>query len=286
MDNRLDKNICNSLSSKLDENSSNNLDDNLCNNLYSNINNNLSDSLYKRLVKYSDSDYYPFHMPGHKRNTDIIDMISPYKIDITEIENFDNLHNANDVIKSLMNRIAKMYGSKRSYILVNGSTCGIMAAISSVVKMGDEIALARNCHKSVYNAVYINKLKCNYIVPKVNEYGIFGQIEIEDVEEIFNRNPKVKVVVITSPTYEGIVSDIEGIAKYVHKKGGILIVDEAHGAHFKFDNYFPNSAVESGADIVIESIHKTLPAMTQTSILHICSENIDEKKVERFLSIY
>lgn len=282
MDNRLDKNICNSLSSKLDKNSSNNLDDNL----YSNINNNFSDSLYKRLVKYSDSDYYPFHMPGHKRNTDIINMISPYKIDITEIENFDNLHNANDVIKSLMNRIAKMYGSKRSYILVNGSTCGIMAAISSVVKMGDEIALARNCHKSVYNAVYINKLKCNYIVPKVNEYGIFGQIEIEDVEEIFNRNPKVKVVVITSPTYEGIVSDIEGIAKYVHKKGGILIVDEAHGAHFKFDNYFPTSAVELGADIVIESIHKTLPAMTQTSILHICSENIDEKKVERFLSIY
>ena len=114
MDNRLDKNICNSLSSKLGKNSSNNLDDNLCNNLYSNINNNISDSLYKRLVKYSDSDYYPFHMPGHKRNIDIINMISPYKIDITEIDNFDNLHNANDVIKSLMNRIAKMYGSKGS----------------------------------------------------------------------------------------------------------------------------------------------------------------------------
>lgn len=282
MDNKLENNIDNIL----DKNIDNTLDGIIDNILEKNTCKTLDGSLYKRLVEYSNSDYYPFHMPGHKRNTDIINMINPYKIDITEIENFDNLHNANDVILSLMNRISKMYGSKKSYILVNGSTGGIMAAISSVVKMGDEIAIARNCHKSVYNAVYINKLKCNYIVPRVNEYGIFGHIDIEAVKEIFNRNPKIKVVVITSPTYEGIVSDIENIAKYVHKMGAILIVDEAHGAHFKFDNYFPGSAVELGADIVIESIHKTLPAMTQTSILHICSENIDEKRVERFLSIY
>lgn len=246
----------------------------------------LNESLYERLVNYGNKDYYPFHMPGHKRNTDIISMVNPYKIDITEIDDFDNLHNANDVIGVLMKRISIMYESKSSYILVNGSTCGILAAISAVLNSGDEIAIGRNCHKSVYNAVYINKLSCNYIVPKVNSMGMFNDISLDDIKRSFEEKPDIKAVVITSPTYEGIVSDIEEISEYVHKKGAVLIVDEAHGAHLKFNSYFPNSAVDMGADIVIESIHKTLPAFTQTSLLHICSDRVDVKRVEKFLSIY
>lgn len=243
-------------------------------------------ALYDRLLGYAKENYYPFHMPGHKRNTDILSMINPYAIDITEIEGFDNLHSPNDVILNLMNKISLIYKSSSSYILVNGSTCGILAAVSATTLEGDKIAIARNCHKSVYNAVFLRNLKCHYIMPAKNNYGIFEDINAEAVEELLQKNPGIKAVVITSPTYEGIVSDIKSISEIVHKYNATLIVDEAHGAHFIFDDYFPKSAIELGADIVIQSLHKTLPAMTQTAILHIAGNRVDKHRVEKYIGIY
>ena len=244
------------------------------------------ESMYDKLTTYYKDDYYPFHMPGHKRNSELISMTDPYEIDITEIDGFDNLHHPTDIILDIMNRISRIYGSQKSYILVNGSTCGILTAISAVTTPKDEILIARNCHKSVYNAVFIRQLKPDYISPKLNEAGIFGDISPEDVLEKLNQNENIKAVVITSPTYEGIVSDIEEIARVVHKKGAVLIVDEAHGAHFSLDEYFPKSAIEKGADIVIQSVHKTLPAMTQTAVMHVGGHKVNLGKVERFLGIY
>ncbi|MCI5602184.1 MAG: aminotransferase class I/II-fold pyridoxal phosphate-dependent enzyme [Lachnospiraceae bacterium] len=241
--------------------------------------------LYKNLIEYSNSDYYPFHMPGHKRN--IEDGVSPFSYDITEIDGFDNLHNPQGILKIAMEEAAEFYCTDKTYYLVNGSTCGLLSAICGVTSRGDKILVARNCHKAVYNAVYLNELTPVYINPEYIEmYGINGGISPEVVRYELAENPDIKAVIITSPTYEGVVSDVQRIAEIVHKRGIPLIVDEAHGAHFGLHTGFPQSAVKSGADIVIQSVHKTLPSLTQTALLHIRSDIVNVSEVERFLHIY
>ena len=243
-------------------------------------------NLYEKLETYGKSDYYPFHMPGHKRR-EYLDMKSPYYYDITEIEGFDNLHEAKDVLAKGMEEAAKLYHTKSTHFLVNGSTSGILAAISAVTKPGDEVLIARNCHKAVYNAVLLRDLVPNYIYPQmVGEYHIAGAIQVEDVKRAFQSKGRLAAVVITSPTYDGVVSDIKAIAQVVHEYGSILIIDEAHGAHFPFHDNFPQSAIECNADIVIQSVHKTLPALTQTALLHRVSERVNVKRLQKYLSIY
>ena len=126
-----------------------------------------------------------------------------------------------------------------------------------------------------------------YVIPEVdNDTGIYSGVSLEQIRKCFENNRDAQAVIITSPTYEGVVSEVREIASYLHEKGIPLIVDEAHGAHFKFSEEFPESAVKAGADIVINSIHKTLPALTQTALLHISGNYVDYDKVERFWNIY
>ena len=240
--------------------------------------------LDKKLLEYSKTDMYPFHMPGHKRI--MIEDYNPYQIDITEIEGFDNLHNASEILKSSQQRAADLYGSKQAYYLINGSTCGILAAISASTQKGDKILVARNCHKAEYNAIFLRELSPIYIYPKITDAKIQGKIESQQVKKALDKNPDVKAVIITSPTYDGIVSDVEEISKIVHNYDIPLIVDQAHGAHFGLDDRMPESAIKLGADAVIVSVHKTLPAFTQTALLHICSNRISQKKIKKYLGIY
>ena len=240
--------------------------------------------LDKKLLEYSKTDMYPFHMPGHKRI--MIEDYNPYQIDITEIEGFDNLHNASEILKSSQQRAADLYGSKQAYYLINGSTCGILAAISASTQKGDKILVARNCHKAVYNAIFLRELSPIYIYPKITDAKIQGKIESQQVKKALDKNPDVKAVIITSPTYDGIVSDVEEISKIVHNYDIPLIVDQAHGAHFGLDDRMPESAIKLGADAVIVSVHKPLPAFTQTALLHICSNRISQKKIKKYLGIY
>ena len=237
-----------------------------------------------KLRNYADTDTYPFHMPGHKRNMDGFE--NPYNIDITEITGFDDLHHADGIIKEAQQRAAKLYGADRCYYLVNGSTCGILSAISATTKKGDKIIVARNCHKSVYHALYLRELQPVYVYPEVSDYNIQGQIRKEDIQEILEQNTDIKAVIITSPTYDGVVSDIAEIAKLVHAYNIPLIVDEAHGAHFGLDESMPQNAINLGADCVIVSIHKTLPAFTQTALLLVNEGKADCQKIEEFLDIY
>ena len=241
--------------------------------------------LYDKLNNYVKGEVYPFHMPGHKRNVKSGD--SPFAYDITEIDGFDNLHHPRGIIRASLDLATSFYGTKRTYYLVNGSTSGILSAISACVKQGGNIIMARNSHKSVYNAVYIRQLKAHYVYPRnIEGYSMSGGIHPKDVEDLLKEYPETEAVIITSPTYEGVVSYVSAIAKIVHKYGIPLIVDEAHGAHFSMHEYFPETALEHGADIVIQSVHKTLPSLTQTALLHICSDLVDMEKVERFMSIY
>lgn len=244
--------------------------------------------LQEKLEKYSQSNIYPFHMPGHKRRLDsyINYKYDPYKIDITEIEGFDNLHNAKGILREAQNKAAELYGSKKAYYLINGSTCGILAAVSAVTNKRDKIIVARNSHKAVYNAIYLNELTAEYVYPKVTEFGIQGQITADQIKNKIEKNPDAKAVVITSPTYDGVISDVESIAREVHEAGMILVVDSAHGAHFGFGYGTPENVVKQGADVVIESVHKTLPAFTQTAIMHLCSDRVKASELERYLGIY
>ena len=249
-------------------------------------------NLYEKLVKYSEEDVYPFHMPGHKRLFGEGSLL-PYKMDITEISGFDNLHAPEEggILWEIYEEARKCYKTVCSIPLVNGSTCGIMAAISSCVQLQDEIIMARNCHKSVYRTCELLGLTPHYLYPEYNEeIGIFTGINLEELEDMLWRYPDSKAVVITSPTYEGVILDVHQISEMVHAHNMILIVDEAHGAHLPFAQR-EKSAIANGADLVIQSLHKTLPALTQTAMLHFCEEglkrqNLSLDKVKEFVTLY
>ena len=225
--------------------------------------------------KLKSNNRIPLHMPGHKRNTGLLSDKLPYDIDITEIEGFDNLHAPFGVIKEIQDKLSKIYHSTHSYALVNGSTVGILAGIMSVVNEGDTVLLARNCHKSVYNAIELVRAKAVYIEPSYDGYGIARGITSKQIRE--KLNGEIKLIVITSPTYEGAKSDINGICRLAHKQNIPVLVDAAHGAHF-FDEY-------TCADIVITSLHKTLPALTQCAAANIYGSLVDYRAFQIKLSM-
>lgn len=258
-------------------------------------------SLLEKLKEYGASDAVPFHMPGHKRNTSlgITSFPNPFSVDITEIEGFDNLHHAEGILKASMERTAEIYGADASWYLVNGSTCGILSAICALTKPNGPILMARNCHKSAYHAVMLHQLEPVFVYPEEitgDAYagsGILGGVDPKKLERILEeRNGKVgkkkpiQAVFVTSPTYEGVVSDVRAIAEIVHRYEIPLIVDEAHGAHFPFGEEFPASALVCGADVVIQSLHKTLPSLTQTAVLHVKSNLVTPADLERYLSVF
>lgn len=255
--------------------------------------------LINRLAAYARSDMYPFHMPGHKRRTGPEESFmnsctdsftNPFAVDITEIEGFDNLHHPEGILKDSMKWAADVYGADQTYYLINGSTGGILAAVCGSVPRGGRILVSRNCHKSVYHGICLNQLKTSYVYPQeIEGLGIQGGITAEDVDRMLNRYMDTQAVLIVCPTYDGIVSDIEAIARIVHRAGLPLIVDEAHGAHFRYDAMFPASALDLGADVVIQSVHKTLPSLTQTALLHIkCNRPdggcyADRERIDRYI---
>ncbi|MBQ8639612.1 MAG: aminotransferase class I/II-fold pyridoxal phosphate-dependent enzyme [Lachnospiraceae bacterium] len=252
-------------------------------------------SLFEQLKQLQNSDRYPFHMPGHKRNLELMEQIygrdfgNPFGIDITEIDGFDDLHHAEGIIKDGMEQMAAAVGARHSYFVVNGSSGGILAALYAACKPGSRVAVARNCHRSIAHGIILRQLVPCYFYPQVStKLGISMGITCGLVEDILGKNGDISAVILTSPTYEGAVSDILRISEVVHRHGAVLIVDEAHGAHLPFGEAcgLPRSAVAMGADLVIQSLHKTLPAMTQSAALHICSDRIDQKKVEQGLRIF
>ena len=247
--------------------------------------------LYDKLKKLENSDVYGFHMPGHKRNGALTGADLPYGLDITEIDGFDDLHHADGILKEAQERAAYIWHADESHYLINGSTVGLISAILGCTHRGDTILMARNCHKSVYNAVFLNELRPVYLYPQLLSSGekeegdLNGPVTALQVDHALNDNPDIRAVVITSPTYDGVVSDVRSIAECVHRKGIPLILDEAHGAHFGFHPYFPDNGNDLGADIVIHSLHKTLPSLTQTALLHMNGSVADRERVHMYLDI-
>ena len=244
-------------------------------------------SLADRLLSYSRSGAYPMHMPGHKRNSPFPWMEPLAAMDITEIPGFDNLHGAQGILQEGMERMARLWGSRRSFFLVNGSTCGILAAMASLTRPGDRILMARGSHRSVYHGVELRRLRPVYLQAGTDpETGMLESIRPEQVEAAVQKHPDLRLAVITSPTYEGVISDIAGIRQVLHRRGIPLLVDEAHGAHLGFSPAFSGGAVQAGADIVIHSLHKTLPSLTQTAAAHVCGDLADPEALARQLSVF
>jgi len=228
-------------------------------------------TLLSALLENRLSGRIPMHMPGHKRR----EALAPYLqtlgagLDITEIDGFDDLHDADSLLCEAMNRAASLWGSQRAFFLINGSTCGLLAGIYSLTCPGDEILIARNCHKAVYHACELRGLTVHYLQPSIDPlFGIHASLSPSEVDAQLRAHPGVKLCVLTSPSYEGVLSDVGTIARICHDHGVMLLVDEAHGAHLGLTGDFPASAVSQGADIVIRSVHKTLPSLTQTALAH------------------
>ena len=243
--------------------------------------------MLKKLQDYTAGDAYPFHMPGHKRQLE--DTNFPFSIDITEIDNFDNLHHPDGCIREIEDNAEKLYRAKRAFLLVNGATGGILSAVKAMTHRGGKVIVARNCHTSVHHAVELLGLVPVYYLPEQPKgertYRCFGDVNPEKLERLLERHPDAKLFVLTSPTYEGICSDICAIANICHRHGVRLLVDESHGAHFPFHDLFPENAVSCGADCAVVSLHKTMPAMTQTALL-LLNDMAFEQRMQSALAVF
>lgn len=257
------------------------------------------DNMHKRWIKDGLSEYLQeghavWHMPGHKRKACYGDFQDAFLAwDVTEVPGTDDLYLPDGFIGQSLAMLKEIYQTCGTYYVVNGATGGIFTAIAACTKPGDTILIAKNCHKSVYNAATVMQRQMVYVEPvwkNMDESActftefIDGYIDADDVEKICKSHPEIKAVVVTSPTYEGVISDIAGIARVAHAHHVRVIVDEAHGAHLPFlkPEY---SAIRMGADVVVQSLHKTLPAMTQTAVIHVCTEDL-VKPVEQALEVF
>lgn len=245
------------------------------------------------LLNYNEEENALFCMPGNKSGLGFLrDQIGErfYKLlstlDITEVDPLDNLHNPEGIIKESEDLLAKLYKSYKSYFLVNGSTSGNLAAIFTLLNEGDKIIVERNCHRSILNGIILRKLKPIYIKNKYHErLATPLSLDKEDFLCKIKENPDVRAVILTYPNYYGVCCDLNEIIDKAHEVGMKVIVDSAHGAHLGISEILPKSAVQLGADIVIASAHKTLPALTQGSYLHV-NEGIDINKLKFYISAF
>lgn len=250
--------------------------------------------IYDFLSKYKEKQAVSFHMPGHKGSGIYVEngfqsfFDGFMDMDITEIEGADNLFQAEGCILEAMEAYRRLYNTKKSYLLVNGSSSGIIAAMLASVPKGGKLIMARNCHKSVYNGLALGGITPVYVYPELSEGSyISGPVPAAEVAKAIEANPDAKAVILPSPNYYGICSDIKAIAKLAHDHGMVLIVDQAHGAHLKFFEDigagFPVSGEGGGADLVINSTHKTLASFTQTAVLNLCSDRVEPVVIEEKL---
>lgn len=247
--------------------------------------------IFNELEKLSKRNMISFHVPGHKNgkiferyNIDIVNNIG--KFDITEIPGSDNLHAPEGMIKEAQERAKEFYGGDYTFFLINGTTCGIISMIMTVANPGDKIIVQRDCHRSVISGMILGGVVPVYVKPEIySELFLNMAISPRSIEDAIKEHPDVKAVMITYPNYYGICSDIEEIEKIVHRHNKVLIVDEAHGAHLKLSDKLPISALDAGADIVVQSTHKMLPSFTQSSMLHVNAERIDVDKLKAMLML-
>lgn len=246
--------------------------------------------LVQKLIHFKNQKHDSFHVPGHKNgllSNLPEDLRTALAYDLTELKGLDDLHEPEGVIQSAQDKLSKLYNSNRSFFLVNGSTVGNLAMVYSTCRKDDIIIVQRNAHKSIFNAIELTGAKAVFIHPKWDDQSMTaGMITASQIKSAITLYPDAKAVLLTYPTYYGVAGDeLEEIIRLCHEQKIPVLVDEAHGAHFVIGEPFPRSALSMGADVVVHSAHKTLPAMTMASYLHVHSELVAVETVSRYLEM-
>ncbi|MGS2780262.1 aminotransferase class I/II-fold pyridoxal phosphate-dependent enzyme [Robertmurraya sp. GLU-23] len=245
--------------------------------------------LYDALIQHKNKKAISYHVPGHKNGEVFLKEAHPVyqnilTVDVTELSGLDDLHSPSEAILEAETLLADYYEVKKSFFLINGSTSGNLAMILSAVGEGDDVLVQRNCHKSIMNGLGLANANPIFITPEFDtDWQVAGGITLISIKEAVKDYPQVKALIVTYPNYYGMVTNLKEIITFCHEHNIMVLVDEAHGAHFKRSKGFPMSATELGADVVVQSAHKTLPAMTMGSYLHYNSERVDLGKLKLFL---
>ena len=234
----------------------------------------------------------PFHTPGHKRGQGISKRHSTtfghevFRADLPELPDLDNLFAPEGVIQEAQMLAAEAFGAEQTYFLANGSTCGIEAAILAVCGPGEKIIVPRNAHSSVISGLVLSGAEPVYVSPAYDlDWDMAAAVDPAAIATTLSQHPDAKAVLVVSPTYYGITSDIQAIAHLTHKRNIPLIVDEAHGPHFAFHPDLPTPALAAGADIAIQSAHKVLSAFTQAALLHTQGNRFSSTQIKRALQL-
>jgi arginine decarboxylase len=247
--------------------------------------------LYEALQLYKQQQNLSLHVPGHKDGhvfePESRAFFAPVlAIDATEIEGLDDLHHPSGVILEAQQLAAEAFGAEQTFFLIGGSTVGNLAAALTVCRPGDTVLVQRNAHKSVFNGLLLAGARPVYITPETERRtGVAAGLTASSVRNALQQYPKAKAVWITNPNYYGMGMNVRKIADIAHASGVPLLVDEAHGAHFGQADSLPKSALQEGADLVVQSTHKMLTAMTMASMLHIQGSRISRHRLAATLSM-
>lgn len=233
-----------------------------------------------------------FHTPGHKNGRGIDKKLASFtgrnlfSFDVTVFPEVDSLHDPTGPIKRAQYLMAKAYGVEQSFYLVNGSSVGNMAMIMAACRPGDSMIISRNAHKSMLAGIILSGVWPIWIQPQVDQnLDVLFDATPEQIEKSLKEYPEAKAVFVTSPTYNGVTTNLKKIADICHSRGKLLLVDEAWGAHLPFHDDLPTSAIEAGADLIVQSSHKTLSVISQGSVLHFNSKLINLNRVRRIVSL-
>ncbi|MDR0985310.1 MAG: aminotransferase class I/II-fold pyridoxal phosphate-dependent enzyme [Endomicrobium sp.] len=248
--------------------------------------------IFDVLLSHAKRNVISLHCPGHKNGRSIDRKLKEYtneevyKFDVTVFDEVDSLHDPVSSIKKSQELMAQAYGVKNSIFLVNGTSIGNMAMLLSACDSGDSVILSRNSHKSVIAGIILSGVWPIWIQPKIDQdLDLIFNSTYEQIKDSLDKYPETKAVFITSPTYNGIVTDLKKIIDLCHKRGKIVMVDEAHGGHLIFNKKLPISATSAGADLCVQSTHKVLSALSQGSVLHFNSNLLDFNKVKKIVSM-
>jgi len=248
--------------------------------------------VFDTLLGHAKRNVTSFHTPGHKNGKGIDPVLKQvtgdglYKFDVTVFDEVDSLHDPVGPIKKAEELMAQAYGVKHSLFLVNGTSVGNIAMFLSACDPGDSIIVSRSSHKSIMGGIILSGVWPIWLQPTIDQnLDIIFNSTYEEIKQALEMYPEARAVFLTSPTYNGVATEVKKIADLCHRKGKILLVDEAHGPHLKFNDKLPMSAVDAGADLCVQSTHKILSALSQGSVLHHNSKLVDINRVKKIVSM-
>ena len=248
--------------------------------------------IFDTLLGHAKRNVTSFHTPGHKNGKGIDPVLKEvtgdglYKFDVTVFDEVDSLHDPVGPIKKAEELMAQAYGVKHSLFLVNGTSVGNIAMFLSACDPGDSIIVSRSSHKSIMGGIILSGVWPIWLQPTIDQnLDIIFNSTYEEIKQALEMYPEARAVFLTSPTYNGVATEVKKIADLCHRKGKILLVDEAHGPHLKFNDKLPMSAVDAGADLCVQSTHKILSALSQGSVLHHNSKLVDINRVKKIVSM-